>query len=99
MKLLITSALLFLVISPLTQAKHNSSYHNAGKHNRHAIRAKVIESTPVYKYVTVRQPKAYCEPLAVRKISHRFSNRGAAIMGGVVGGFIGHAASDKKHKG
>lgn len=90
MKLLITSVILFLVVSPLTQAKHN---------NRYTIKAKVIEFSPVYKYVRVSQPHFDCEPKVVSKISYRVNDKGAAVVGGIVGGFIGHAASNDKHKG
>jgi uncharacterized protein YcfJ len=95
MKLLITSALLFLSLSPLVQAKHDRSYHNRGE-----FKANVINSVPVYKYLTPPQPKTYCEPLLIRKQSHPQSHdKTAVIMGGIVGGVIGHATSDKKHQG
>jgi uncharacterized protein YcfJ len=99
MKLLITSALLFLTLSPLAQAKHNRSYHNHDEHSRGSFKAKVINSTAIYKYVTVNQPHTYCEPAVVRKTYRRSHDKGAAIVGGIVGGVIGHAASNNKHKG
>jgi len=94
MKLLLTSALLFLAISPLVQAKHVRNYNNHGEY-----KAKVISSTPVYKYVTVSQPQTYCEPIVLRKTRRHSHDKGAAIVGGIVGGVIGHAASNNKHKG
>ncbi|PKG97139.1 glycine zipper 2TM domain-containing protein [Paraglaciecola sp. MB-3u-78] len=104
MKLLITSALLFLAFPTLVQAKHDPSYQNNHQHSRGAFKAKVINATPVYKYLTVRQPQAYCEPAVIHS-THRHShdnrshNKSAAIIGGVLGGVIGHAASDNNHKG
>ena len=99
MKLLITSALLVLAISPFAQANHDLSYHNRGEHSSNVFKARVIDSTPIYKYVTVSQPQTYCQPVVVNK-THRYSHdRGAATVGGIVGGVIGHAASDHKHKG
>jgi uncharacterized protein YcfJ len=94
MKLLITSALLFLSISPLVQAKHDRNYNKHGE-----FKAKVIHSAPVYKYVTVNQPQTYCEPVVLRKTHRRSHDKSAAIVAGIVGGVIGHAASDNKHKG
>jgi uncharacterized protein YcfJ len=99
MKFLIASAILSLVVSPLTQAKHHNNYQNAGKHSHHVIKARVIDSTPVYKYLTVEQTPTYCEPRVVRKMTHRSSDKGAAIVGGIIGGFVGHTASHEKHKG
>lgn len=99
MKLLITSALLFLAVSPLAQADHNTRYHNSAPHSRGEYKAKVITSTPVYKYVTVRQPQEYCDPASIRKTYPHSQDRGAAILGGIVGGVIGHATSSNKHKG
>lgn len=99
MKLLITSALLFLAVSPLAQAHHSHSYYDNDKYNRGVFKAKVIHSTPKYRYVTVNHPQTYCEPVVVRKTHRHSHNKGAAIVGGVVGGVIGHAASNNKHKG
>jgi uncharacterized protein YcfJ len=99
MKLLITSAIVFLTLSPLVQAKHDRAYHNNAEHNRGVFKAKVIDSTPVYKYVKVRQPQTYCEPLVVRRDYRQSHDKGAAIFGGIVGGVIGHATSSNKHKG
>jgi uncharacterized protein YcfJ len=104
MKLLITSALLFLAVTPLAQAHHYNSYHDRSEHGHGEFKARVVNSTPVYKYVTVRQPQTYCEPSVTRKNyahSHdrRPHNNGATIVGGIVGGVIGHTASDRRHKG
>jgi uncharacterized protein YcfJ len=104
MKLLITSALLFLVVTPLAQAHHDNSYHDRSGHSRGEFKTRVINSTPVYKYITVRQPQTYCEPSVTRKPyahSHnrRSHNNGATLVGGIVGGVIGHTASDQRHKG
>ena len=99
MKLLITSVLLFLAVSPLAQAHHDRSYRNSGEHRRVEFKAKVIHSSPIYKYVTVRQPQAYCKPAVVHKTRRYSHDKGAAILGGILGGVIGHAASDNKHKG
>jgi uncharacterized protein YcfJ len=85
MKLLITSALLFLTVSNFAQAERHHGY----------FKAKVINSSPVYKYVMLNQPQKYCEPVVSRK-SHK---SGAALVGGIIGGVIGHATSDKNHKG
>lgn len=99
MKLFITSALLILAISPLAQAHHEHKYYASDKHHSSTYKAKVVNSVPIYKYVTARQPQTYCEPALVYK-GHRSSHdRGATIVGGIVGGLIGHAASDNKHKG
>jgi uncharacterized protein YcfJ len=98
MKLLITSALLFLAISPMVQAKHERIYQNSYQHNRGEFKAKVIESTPIYKYLTVRQPQTYCEPVVLSKTHARYDTKSAAIVAGIVGGVIGHVTSDNKHK-
>lgn len=98
MKLLITSALLFLTVSPLALAKHDRSYYHNGEQSRGEYKAKVIHSTPIYKYVTVRQPQTYCEPATVYTTRQSHDN-GGAVIGGVLGGVIGHAVSDNKHKG
>lgn len=104
MKLLITSVLLFLAISPLVQAKHDRRYQSNHEHNRGEFKAKVINITPVYKYMTVNQPQIYCAPAQIRS-TYRWSHdsrrhyKNSAIVGGVLGGVIGHAASDKNHKG
>ena len=104
MKLLITSALLFLAISPLVQAKHDRKYQNNHEYSRGEFKAKVIDFTPVYKYVTVNQPKKYCEPSVIHSIHRRSHDsrrhyKNSAIVGGFLGGVIGHTASDKNHKG
>jgi uncharacterized protein YcfJ len=99
MKLLITSALLFLAISPMVQAKHERSHQNSHQHNKGEFKAKVIDSTPIYKYLTVRQPQTYCEPVVLSK-THAFSGaKSVAIVSGILGGVIGHVTSDNKHKG
>ena len=103
MKLLITSALLFLATSPLVQAKHDPRYQSNHEHNRGELKAKVITFNP-YKYVTVTQPQIYCAPAQIRSTCRRFHDsrrhyKSSAIFGGVLGGVIGHAASDKNHKG
>ncbi|MFQ3192676.1 MAG: hypothetical protein ACI936_003828 [Paraglaciecola sp.] len=94
MKLIITSALLFLATSPLVQAQHDRNYD---KHNE--FKAKVINSTPIYKYVAVNQPQTYCEPVVLRKTHRRSHDKNTALIGVILGGVIGHAASDNKHKG
>ena len=109
MKLLITSVLLFLAISPLVQAKHDRRYQSNHEHNRGEFKAKVINITPVYKYMTVNQPQIYCAPAQMRSTYRRSHDsrphdsrrhyKNSAIVGGVLGGVIGHAASDKNHKG
>ena len=104
MKLLITSALLFLAISPLVQAKHDRKYQNNHEYSRGEFKAKVINFTPVYKYVTVNQPKKYCEPSVIHSIHRRSHDsrrhyKNSAIVGGFLGGVIGYTASDKTHKG
>jgi uncharacterized protein YcfJ len=93
MKLLITSALLFLAISPMVQAKHERIYQNSYQHNRGEFKAKVIESTPIYKYLTVRQPQTYCEPVVLSKTHARYDTKSAAIVAGIVGGVIGHVGT------
>jgi uncharacterized protein YcfJ len=99
MKLLIISVLVFLAVSPLAQADHNGRYHNSGKHSRGEFKAKVINSTPVYKYVTHRQPQTVCEPAVLSKTYLQSHDERAVILGGIVGGVIGHATSNNKHKG
>ena len=99
MKLLLTSALLLLTISSLAQAKHNRHYQNNDQYSRGEYKAKVIDSTPVYSYVTVRQPQTYCEPEMVVRTHRQSHDKSAAIVGGIVGGMIGHAASNNKHQG
>ena len=109
MKLLITSALLFLATSPLVQAKHDRRYQSNHEHNRGEFKAKVINITPVYKYMTVNQPQIYCAPAQIRSTYRRSHDsrphdsrrhyKSSVIIGGVLGGVIGHAASDKNHKG
>jgi uncharacterized protein YcfJ len=109
MKLLITSTLLFLTVAPLSQAHQDHSYHDTSVHSRGEFKAKVVNSTPVYKYVIVRQPQTYCEPLVYKTYGHSYDrqsydrqsydNKGAAIAGGILGGLIGHIASDRRHEG
>ena len=101
--------LLFLAISPLVQAKHDRRYQSNHEHNRGEFKAKVINITPVYKYMTVNQPQIYCAPAQIRSTYRRSHDsrphdsrrhyKNSAIVGGVLGGVIGHAASDKNHKG
>ncbi|MEP1445590.1 MAG: glycine zipper 2TM domain-containing protein [Paraglaciecola sp.] len=96
MKLLITSTILFLAVSPFAQADHQKSYH-ASKHNPAKFKVRVIETTPVYTYVTQPQQQTVCEPVVTTyQKSH---NKRAVILGGVVGGVIGHATSNDRHKG
>jgi uncharacterized protein YcfJ len=119
MKLLITSTLLFLTVAPLSQAHQDHSYHDTSVHSRGEFKAKVVNSTPVYKYVIVRQPQTYCEPLVYKTYGHSYDrqsydrqsydrqsydrqsydNKSAAIAGGILGGLIGHVASDRRHEG
>jgi uncharacterized protein YcfJ len=104
MKLLITSALLFLATSPLVQAKHDRGYQSNHEHNRGEFKAKVINFSPIYKYVAVTQSQIYCAPGQIhstfrRSHDSRRHDKSATIVGGVLGGVIGHAASDKNHKG
>lgn len=97
MKLLITSTILFLAVSPFAQADHQRSYHAIGKHNAVKFKARVIETTPVYTYITHPQQQTVCEPVVTTyQKSH---NKGAVILGGIVGGAIGHATSNDRHKG
>jgi uncharacterized protein YcfJ len=98
MKLLITSTLLFLAFSPLALAKHDRSSHNNSAHYLGEYKAKVVSSTPIYKYVTVSQPHTYCEAATVYT-TRQSHDKGGAVIGGVLGGVIGHAVSDHKHKG
>lgn len=97
MKLLITSTILLLVASPFAQADHNKSYHSSSKHHPVKLKARVIDSTPVYTYRAKPQQHRVCEPVLVsyQKPHHK----GVAILGGIVGGAIGHAASNDRHKG
>lgn len=97
MKLIIASTILLLAVSPLVQADHNRSYHHKDKFSRGEFKARVIDSTPVYKYVTIREPQTFCEPSV--KSYRQSHDKGAVILGGIVGGVIGHATSSNKHKG
>lgn len=86
MKKLIFVSLLLLV-SSATQAHHKRDY----------AKARVIEVTPVYEYIKVpNHDKSYRQG---RKPYYRQQDfNGAPIIGSVIGGTIGHATSDRKHK-
>jgi len=99
MKLIITSTLLFLAFSPLVQAKHDRSDQSNREHSHGALNTKVMNVTPVYKYLTDRHPQAYCEPAVIDATAHRSHDKSAALVGGILGGLIGHAASNNQHKG
>ncbi|MBU3005522.1 glycine zipper 2TM domain-containing protein [Paraglaciecola arctica] len=97
MNLLITSAVLVLTFSPLALAKHEYSHLNGTKHSQGLLKARVIESTPIYKYVFPPRQKTVCQPISTTHSQSQ--NKGAVILGGIVGGAIGHAASNDRHKG
>jgi len=104
MKLLITSALLFLALTPSAQAHHYNSDSNSNQHSRGEFKAKVVNYTPVYRYVTTRPPQTYCKPIRAHNTHSQYyggktHNKSTAIAGGIVGGLIGHAASEHQHKG
>ncbi|MEO9945445.1 glycine zipper 2TM domain-containing protein [Paraglaciecola sp.] len=82
MKTLLTSTLLLLALSPLAQAK-----------NHHTV--KVVKTVPTHKYQVVKQPK-YVQAKTI-KVSHKKPNTGV-IIGGVVGGLIGHNTSTHQNK-
>lgn len=99
MKLFTTVALLFLAAFPAVHAHDVHSYYKTKQPIRSAVKAKVINSTPVYKYVTVSKPQRYCELAEPLKTHNNYHNGDAVIVGGIVGGVIGHATSHKRHKG
>lgn len=82
MKLLLSSTLLLLALSPLANAK-----------NHHTV--KVVKTVPAHKYQVVKQPK-YVQVKTI-KVSHKKPNTGV-IIGGVVGGLIGHNTSTHQNK-
>ncbi|MGJ8678696.1 glycine zipper 2TM domain-containing protein [Paraglaciecola sp.] len=103
MKYVISSVLILLFISPVTQAHHNKGYY----------KARVVDVTPVYEYVATRHNQDYCDvhrhsddyrsdERRYRDSNYRqyhYNNRhNAAVLGSVIGGSIGHASSDRKHK-
>jgi hypothetical protein len=57
MKLILTSTLLFLAFSPSVQADHDRSDQSNRKHSHGAFNTKVMNATPVYKYLTDRHPQ------------------------------------------
>ena len=84
MKPLIASAILLLSASPFANANHHRGY----------IQAKVLNATPVYEYVSVSHvpQREVCQPSATS------NQHNSTILGSVIGGSIGHATSDKRHK-
>ena len=104
MKLLITSTLLFLTVAPLSQAHQDHSYHDTSGHSRGEFKANVVSTDTVYKYVIVRQAQTCCGPLDYKSYGRSYDgqsydNKSAAIAGGILGGLIGHVASDRRHEG
>lgn len=102
MKRLIASTLLLLLISPLANA-----HHNKGSYKQSYYKARVLDVVPVYEYVTVnygrdkcRSPhhSGYYSSSDYSRYSTKNRNHHATVLGSVIGGSIGHAASDRKHK-
>ena len=101
MKLMTLSTVLFLMVSPFANAHHERGEYygkHYGKQQRHSIKARVVKSTPVYKYIRVRDNHHRCEPVHNRR-HHQSQGKNAALVGGVVGGVVGHAVSNNRHKG
>ncbi len=93
MKKLILTTLL-IIFATHTQAHHDRGY----------IKARVIEVTPVYEYITVHSPHNNChhnqDGYYHKKRYHKnhYQSGPAPIIGSVIGGTIGHATSNRKHK-
>lgn len=79
-----------LIVSLLIHGCMSASV--SAHHNTQRFNAKVVKVTPVYQYVTVNKPIHYCQ-------SNQHKAYPLTSLGGVIGGVIGHAVSDKNHKG
>ena len=98
MKSLIKSALLLLLFPPLAQAHHYHSYHNSSQQSRGESNAKVLDSTPVYKYATALPAQRYCQANVIYKPygqpdTGRSDNSEVTLVGGIVGAVIGTSSA------
>ncbi|MCF2949941.1 glycine zipper 2TM domain-containing protein [Paraglaciecola aquimarina] len=114
MKYIISSALILFLITPLAQANHdpvfyyknsynkvthNNASFNKKRSHKNYYKARVIDVTPVYEYVSVRHNRDSCDYRHHSNYPiHRDRNNHAAVIGSVIGGSIGNAASDDRHK-
>ncbi|MFT2090602.1 glycine zipper 2TM domain-containing protein [Paraglaciecola sp. 2405UD69-4] len=82
MKILLSTTLLLLALSPLANAKNHQA-------------VKVVKTSPAHKYQVVKQPK-YVKTKTV--IVSKTKPKTGVIIGGLVGGIIGHNASSDSNK-
>lgn len=83
MKCLLTSALVLISLSTTANAHHNKDY----------IKVRVVDTTPIYKYVRLKPSQASCH-----HTKQSNNHRNALALGSVIGGSIGHSISHRKHK-
>jgi uncharacterized protein YcfJ len=86
MKRVLLSLILLSFMVPIAYAHHSKNYY----------RAKVVNTTPVYRYKTVNAPREVCYRDHAKR---RRYDRDAVVAGRIVGGALGYVAGEKGRKG
>lgn len=89
--IIITSLATMITAMPLAQASHNGHGRNAADLDNFIVKAKVINVTPIFKYVTINTPTERCYKERVTHTDYNDGNRGGRmLLGGIIGGVIGN---------
>jgi uncharacterized protein YcfJ len=91
--LLISTTMLAVIFSATASAEHKEHKRNSHRHNDPVQYAKVVHVEPIYKIVQVAYPEQVCWQDEVKKpVIHRVNHASpeAMIVGGILGGVIGH---------
>lgn len=99
-KAVLLTSLLAMSAIPLAQANHQGSPNYASATDSFVVKAKVLNVTPIYKYVTINTPTENCYRTRATHANYNDGNRGGrmllgGIIGTVIGNNIGHGKSRK----
>ncbi|MCI0507060.1 MAG: glycine zipper 2TM domain-containing protein [Gammaproteobacteria bacterium] len=100
--LLVLTTMLTIIFSATASAEHKERKQNSHRHDDHNHYAKVVHVEPIYKIVHVAYPEQVCWQDEVRKpVIHRANHASpeAMIVGGILGGVIGHELGKNHDQG
>jgi len=90
-KVMITTFAALVTAIPVANADHNRYKTNTANFDDFVIKAKVVNVTPVYKYVTVNTPTEHCYKERATYTKYYDGDRnGRMLLGGLIGGVIGN---------
>ena len=85
--IIITSLVMMATALPLAQASPNG-YSN---YDNFIVKARVVNVTPIFRYVTINTPTERCYREQVTRTHYNDGNRnGRMLLGGLIGGVIGN---------